>query len=90
LLVLTFGRPLVVALLLGLALTPAGLVGAWLGGQIGRRLSRARLRTAMTVILVAIALEAIVGPMLDSLGVPAGAKPSRSAPGTERRLEPDS
>lgn len=66
LLVLTFGKPLVIALLLGIVLTPAGLVGAWFGHQIGRRLSRARLRVAMTLILVAIALQSIVGPMLGS------------------------
>ena len=64
LLMLAFGKPLMIALLLGFALTPAGLAAAWIGGQIGRRLSRPRLRMAMTLVLLGIAIQSIVGPLL--------------------------
>ena len=87
LLVLTFGQPLILALLLGLAMTPAGLAGAWLGGHIGRRLSRARLRVAMTWLLVAIALQSIVGPWLSSKTKNAQVAPSVDSRSMDRAAE---
>lgn len=62
----TFGRPMITAFVVGFALAPAGLAGAWLGGQIGRRLSRAKLRYAMVAMLFGIALTSIAAPWLDA------------------------
>jgi uncharacterized membrane protein YfcA len=59
-----FGKPLVLALICGGLLTPAGLAGAWLGGWIGDRLSRPRLRLAMTLVLLGIAIYSIVSPQI--------------------------
>ena len=87
LLVLTFGQPLILALLLGLAMTPFGLVGAWLGGHVGRRLSRARLRVAMTWILVAIALQSIVGPLLSAKTETTQVAPSEESHSIDRAAE---
>lgn len=63
LMALTFGKPLVIALLFGIALTPAGLLGAWIGGRVGARMSRARLRAAMILVLLGLGVYSIVSPM---------------------------
>lgn len=60
-LVWLFGEPLRDAFWIGLALCPSAFAGAWLGGQIGNRLSRKRLRRAMICVLILIAVYNVVG-----------------------------
>ncbi|MHC4774976.1 MAG: TSUP family transporter [Planctomycetota bacterium] len=57
-----FGPPVVDAAGLGLAYIPATLVGLLPGLWIGHHISKPRLRTISTIILLAIALYALLAP----------------------------
>jgi uncharacterized membrane protein YfcA len=60
LLVARFGEPLLAAVATGALLSPATLVGAWVGGLLGGRLNRRRLRQVMFAILLLIALRSLL------------------------------
>lgn len=64
LLVWQFGGSVLVACQAGLALVPVAFAGVQLGHRLGNRLSPARLRTAMFLVLLAIAAVSIIGPWL--------------------------
>ncbi|MCC7146124.1 MAG: sulfite exporter TauE/SafE family protein [Phycisphaeraceae bacterium] len=63
-LILKFGPPLYQPLLIGLAMTPLGLLGTMLGVRLGAKLSSRRLRWAATLLLVIIALSSLLNPYL--------------------------
>ncbi len=58
------GEPVIDAIGLGLIVSPLMMVGARLGSALGERLNRNRLRLAALLLLLALAISAIVGPLL--------------------------
>lgn len=58
---LQFGMPVIQSLAWGILFTPAGFAGAWLGGVIGARMSRQRLRWGMLGLLIIVGVYALMG-----------------------------
>jgi uncharacterized membrane protein YfcA len=56
-----FGSPLILPMLIGMALMPIVLAGAIVGMRVGQLMNRSRLRLAMTVLLIIIAISSMVG-----------------------------
>ena len=59
-----FGSPMWEAFAWGIIFSPAGLIGAPIGGWLGNRLSPIMLRRAMTTMLVVIATWSIASPWI--------------------------
>ncbi len=55
-----FGGGLIVPMLLGAAMTPVIIGGAWGGLRVGHLMNRARLRVAMTLLLLIIAASSLM------------------------------
>jgi len=60
LLIWKFGEPMVQAMGLALLLVPFTMIGAWVGGRLGARLNRERLRTVMLLLLLLIAIRSLL------------------------------
>jgi uncharacterized membrane protein YfcA len=56
-----FGSPLAVPMLIGIMLTPIIVAGSIVGMRLGRLMNRSRLRLAMTILLIVIAVSSMIG-----------------------------
>ncbi len=56
-----FGQGMIVPMLMGAALIPVVVAGAWMGLRLGRLMDRSRLRLAMTMLLLIIAASSLTG-----------------------------
>ena len=68
LLIYKFGDSVWPAVWWSLAFIPLALGGAWIGIRIGDKLSRQRLRLAVFIVLILVAVSSILAPLVDGAG----------------------